>query len=210
MARVHVIAEGECLSSVAFENGYFPGTIWERPENDALRELRGDPNVLLPGDRLFVPDKEPKTTACATGKTHRFTRRGVPARFRLQILNADKPRPNVAYRLLLDGTIELSGSTTAEGMIDVPIPPNARRGTLFLDEDGAEYELTFGGLAPITEERGVRERLINLGYLREGDASAADLGAALKLFQRRVDLDPTGDLDEVTAEKLLHGHDVKQ
>ena len=82
MARVHVIAEGECLSSVAFENGYFPGTIWERPENDALRELRGDPNVLSPGDKLFVPDKEPKTTTCATGKVHRFTRRGVPARRR--------------------------------------------------------------------------------------------------------------------------------
>ena len=205
-----MIAEGECLSSVAFQNGYFPGTIWERPENDAVRELRGDPNVLAPGDRLFLPDKEPKTTTCATGKLHRFTRRGVPVRFRLQILNVDKPRANLAYRLLIDGKIEITGSTTAEGMVDVPIPPDAHRGTLFIDEDGAEYELTFGGLTPITEDRGVRERLANLGYLRDDDASEGDVSAALKMFQRRAELDVTGDLDEATAEKLLHGHDVKK
>src|SRR5437868_4102041 len=122
MARYHVVAKGDCLSSVAFQNGYFPGTIWEHPTNDELRELRGDPNVLLAGDRLFLPDKDPKTTTCATGKRHRFVRRGVPARFRLQILNADKPRPNLKYKLTIDGSIELTGATSAEGLLDVPIP----------------------------------------------------------------------------------------
>ena len=209
MARYHVIEKGDCVSSVAVKNGYFPGTIWEHPENDALRERRGDPNVLLAGDRLFLPDKEPKTTTCATGKRHRFVRRGVPARFRLQILNADKPRPNLAYRLTIDGSLVLTGVTTGEGVLDVPIPPDARRGVLYLEEDDAEHALTFGGLDPASEDAGVNQRLKNLGYLRNGAPSDDDVAAAISMFQRKAGLDPTGVLDEPTADKLLAHHDHK-
>lgn len=209
MARYHVIEKGDCVSSVAFKNGYFPGTIWEHPQNDALRERRGDPNVLLAGDRLFLPDKEPKTTTCATSKRHRFVRRGVPARFRLQILNADKPRPNLAYRLTIDSTLVLTGVTTGEGVLDVPIPPDARRGVLYIEEDDAEHALTFGGLDPAAEESGVKQRLANLGYLRSAEASDGDLAAAVAMFQRKSGLDATGVLDETTADKLLGRHDRK-
>lgn len=209
MARYHVIQKGDCLSSVALQNGYFPGTLWEHPENDALREFRGDPNVLFAGDRLFLPDKEPKTTTCPTGKRHRFVRRGVPARFRLQILNADKPRPNLAYRLTIDGGLVLTGATSAEGVLDVPIPPDARRGTLYIEEDDATHELRFGGLDPAAEGSGVKQRLANLGYLRGGDPSEDDLAAAVAMFQRKAGLDPTGVLDEPTADKLLGSHDRK-
>lgn len=210
------VRKGECLSSIAFEHGYFPGTIWEAPENDALRELRGDPNVLREGDRLYLPDKEPKVTVCATGKKHRFTRRGVPARFRLQILNADKPRPNLAYKLTIDQTLVLTGSTNGEGLIDVPIPPDARRGVLYIEEDDAEHEVHFGGLDPMVDTagstdpgHGVRQRLANLGYLRSVDAPEDDLPAAVAMFQYKNGLDPTGVLDDPTADKLLSAHDMK-
>jgi Putative peptidoglycan binding domain len=213
MPRVHVIARGECLSSVAFRYGYFPGTIWEHPDNDAIRELRGDPNVLFEGDKLVLPDKEPKTTECATGKRHRFQRRGVPARFRLQLLNADKPRPNLAYKLTIDDRIELTGATSADGLIDVPIPPDARYGLLHLEEDDADFELYFGHLDPMDEGRGLRQRLANLGHLRADDpdsASEDDVTAAIKSFQLHAKLDPTGELDNATSDKLYRGHDVKQ
>src|SRR5690242_17148453 len=151
MPWYYTLRQGDCLSSVAFQNGYFPGTIWEHPNNDELRELRGDPNVLLPGDRLFLPDKDAKTTPCETGKRHRFVRRGVPARFRLQIANAGEPRPNLKYRLVIDGEIELTGTTNGDGVLDVPIPPDARHGVLTLEEDDTEYELSFGALTPVSE-----------------------------------------------------------
>lgn len=209
MARYHLVQKGECLSSIAFQNGYFPGTLWEHPENEQLRELRGDPNVLLAGDRLFLPDKDPKTTTCETGKKHRFVRRGVPARFRLQILNADKPRPNLAYRLTVDDTLVLTGTTNGEGVLDVAIPPDARRGVLHIEEDGADHEIRFGGLDPMAFGAGVRQRLANLGYLRSLSAPEEDMPAAIAMFQRKNGMDPTGVLDGATADKLLQGHDRK-
>ncbi|MFO0586477.1 MAG: peptidoglycan-binding domain-containing protein [Polyangiaceae bacterium] len=209
MARYHVVAKGDCLSSIAFQNGYYPGTIWEHPNNDALRDLRGDPNVLFEGDQVFLPDKEPKTTACQTGKRHRFTKRGVPARFRLQILNADKPRPNLDYKITIDGKIEIEGTTDGEGTLDIPIPPDARRGVLLLKEDGARYNLRFGGLSPMMADSGVRERLASLGYLRSLDAPEEDMPAAIAMFQRKNGLTATGVLDDATSEKIQNAHDKK-
>ena len=188
-----MIQKGDCLSSVALQNGYFPGTLWEHPENDALRELRGDPNVLFAGDRLFLPDKEPRADHHLPHRQAAPLRAaGLPARFRLQILNADKPRPNLAYRLTIDGGLVLTGSTSAEGVLDVPIPPDARRGTLYIEEDDATHELCFGGLDPAAEGSGVKQRLANLGYLRGRDPSEDDLAAAVAMFQRKAGLDPTG------------------
>jgi N-acetylmuramoyl-L-alanine amidase len=55
VAKKHVVREGECLASIAFENGFFPDTIWRHADNSALKERRENPNVLQPGDVLFIP-----------------------------------------------------------------------------------------------------------------------------------------------------------
>ena len=66
MAKVHTIARGECLSSVAYAHQHFWQTLWEHPQNAALRERRGNPHVLYEGDSVFIPDPEPKQVAAAT------------------------------------------------------------------------------------------------------------------------------------------------
>lgn len=214
-----MVRRGECVSSIAFENGYYPGTLWEAPENDDLRELRGDPNVLREGDRLFLPDKDPKTTPCETGKRHRFTRRGVPARLRVQLMNGAEPRKNAAFHLRIDGGSPIEGATDGDGLIDLPIPPNARRGLLVLDEDGSEIELSLGVLDPMADDAssketglggpGVRQRLANMGFLRSLEAPDADMPAAIAMFQRAFGIEPSGILDDETVEKLLQKHDTK-
>ncbi|MEZ4296202.1 MAG: peptidoglycan-binding domain-containing protein [Polyangiaceae bacterium] len=209
MGYTYVIRSGDCLTSVAHEHGYFPGTIWQHPLNEELRDLRGDPNVLLPGDRLFLPDKDPKTSTIETGKRHRFVRRGIPARFRLQILNADKPRPGLTYKLTIDGSLVLEGKTDGAGVLDVPIPPGAHSGELYIEEDNATHTVRFAQLHPVSEDSGVRQRLKNLGYLRTASPSEDDLAAAVKMLQRRHGLEPTGALDEATAAALYSGHDHK-
>src|SRR5256885_13399726 len=91
---------GDCVSSVAFEHGFFPDTVWQHGENRELKELRGDPYVLCEGDVIFVPDVRVKKVSLATGKQHTFKRKGVPEVLRIRFVDAEgKPRAGVKYRL---------------------------------------------------------------------------------------------------------------
>ncbi|MDB4985397.1 MAG: hypothetical protein JWN04_575, partial [Myxococcaceae bacterium] len=44
-------------------------TIWEAPENEALRQLRRNPNVVWAGDSVFVPGAELGELERATDQT---------------------------------------------------------------------------------------------------------------------------------------------
>jgi hypothetical protein len=82
----YYVAEGDCIESIAFARGIPWTRIWDHPENAALKEARRDPNILLPGDRLFVPDPELKNVAAATDKRHKFRRMGAASRLRIRIV----------------------------------------------------------------------------------------------------------------------------
>jgi len=45
-------------------------------------ELRTTPNVLAPGDSLFIPDKEIRTEVRSTDAKHEFTLSGKPLKLR--------------------------------------------------------------------------------------------------------------------------------
>lgn len=80
------VKQGDCASSIAQKSGLFWETVWNHSKNAKLRNKRSDPNVLCPGDLIFIPDKEEKLESCATEQRHRFQRKGVPAKLRLRIL----------------------------------------------------------------------------------------------------------------------------
>jgi hypothetical protein len=46
--------------------------IFEHPANATLRQVRVNPNVLLPGDRVAVHQIETKEQPSATDRLHRF------------------------------------------------------------------------------------------------------------------------------------------
>lgn len=84
--RVHVVGQGDCISSIAESYGLFWETIWNHAQNAELKRNRQDPNVLAPGDEVFLPEKEPKEEPCAVDLRHRFKKKGVPAKLRMKIL----------------------------------------------------------------------------------------------------------------------------
>ncbi|WP_347988693.1 peptidoglycan-binding domain-containing protein [Methylomonas sp. AM2-LC] len=91
MPKKYTVQTGECVSSIAFENGFFWQTIWDHPENLELKQLRTNPNILKEGDVLTIPDKRQKQVSCATDKRHPFKLKGVPAKLRLRIMEPPKP-----------------------------------------------------------------------------------------------------------------------
>lgn len=201
MPRQHSVRPGDCIGSIAFEHGFHPDTIWQHESNAELRTLRDDGYVLLPGDVVVVPDRVTKKVACATGRRHLFRRRGVPEVLKLTLLRGGVARADADYELEVDGTVIATGRTDANGSLQQYIPPNAMKGRVILSD--AEVPLDLGALDPVSTENGARARLLNLQYLRSGDATAADYAAALELFQLENQLTRTGVLDEPTQARLL-------
>ena len=208
----YVVQEGDCISSIAVAHGHFWKRVWEDAANAEVREARGDPNILLPGDRLHIPEKQPKQEPGATEKRHRFRRRGEPAHLRLQILRDGEPRADTPYRLETDTGRSQEGTLDADGRLDVPIPGGARRATLYVGApDGGEpvdeYPIQLGGTDPETEVRGIQERLRNLGFDCPVDGrESPEMESAVRAFQIREGLEADGRIDRETHNVIVARH----
>lgn len=209
MSTRYTVRDGDCISSIAFERGFFPDTVWEHPDNASLRQARKDnPNALLAGDQVVIPDKRSREVTAATGRRHTFRRRGVPAVFRVRVLFGGEPLAKEPFTLDVGGAW-IQGTTTEEGVVEAMIPPNAAVARLRVGdgEDVLEYTFQLGGLDPADSPSGARQRLLNLGYLVEDETSDTDLAGALSAFQKDSGLSVTGELDGPTADELAARHD---
>jgi hypothetical protein len=193
------IEQGECISSISEEYGFFWSTIWNHPDNADLKQLRIDPNALLEGDVVVVPDKTLKEESCATEQKHKFKKKGTPAKIKIQLMLDDEPRANEPYRLAIDGTW-YEGTLDGDGFLEQVIPPGAVQGILRVGsgERIDEYQLALGTLDPIDTEGGVSGRLRGLGYHHEAD----DATPAIRAFQKKEQLEVTGEVDDQTRQKL--------
>jgi N-acetylmuramoyl-L-alanine amidase len=194
----HVVEQGDCLSSIAEQYGFFWSTLWNHADNSDLKQLRKDPNALLEGDVVVIPDKTAKEESCATEQKHKFKRKGVPAKMKIRMMLDDEPRKNEPYKLCIDGKWT-EGKTDGDGYIEADIPADAKQGELRLGsgKDVDIFQLGFGTLDPQDSESGAEDRLLGLGY----DLSAG-VEEALKAFQTNEKLTVNGELDETTQTKL--------
>jgi N-acetylmuramoyl-L-alanine amidase len=193
----YTVQQGDCVTSIADRYGLLWTTVWNHPSNGGLRQLRKDPNVLYPGDQLFVPDLDPKQADCATNQKHPFVKKGAPAKVKIRLLDQDQPRAGVAYQLEIDGALK-SGVTDSDGYVQQPLPPGAQRGKLSVGDGATKdvYEIQFGALDPFDTDSGVRSRLLSLGY--GGD----DMKAAIQAFQKKEGMQVTGEMDAATQSRL--------
>lgn len=205
--RMWTVRPGDCLSSIAAETGHFWHTLWNHSANAELKRRRGDPNVLLPGDAVFIPAKRQKTESGSTDQHHKFLRRGEPAWLDLKLVDADGPRANKPYTLKVAGRTR-AGKTDAQGRIHEPLPGSARRAVLLVGSD--VYHLQLGHLDPVDEITGVQARLNNLGFQCgpvDGVLGPRTL-AALNQFRAHVGLPAADEVDDPTLKKLRDEHDA--
>ncbi|MBL8236388.1 MAG: peptidoglycan-binding protein [Bryobacterales bacterium] len=208
--KLHTVAQGECLLSIAHANGFFIETLWNHAGNADLRKKRGDPNCLFPGDSVFIPDKRRKEESCSTGRLHVFRLVGVPAKVAIEVLYCGKPRTGERYTITIDGASE-SGEVGRDGVVRFHVPPNAKKGSLVVGAGllRTEYTLQLGHLDPVNEIAGVQGRLKNLGHYH-GPIDGAlnqDTKVALMLFQHDLGLECSGELDAATLQALRQNHE---
>ena len=222
MARTHAVAPGDCMASIAAKYGFAQWeTIWNHPKNAGIKQRRKNPNVLAPGDQIFVPDPTPGSYACATGSRHTFQVQRAKTRLRLQLVDGSgQAYANAAYTVEVGKggapVVKSKGTTPGNGLIDVLVPADATSGKVTLvpegkaPEDAIEWTLRLGHLDPIQEASGARARLDNLFPKVPGlEVADADRQKALLLaFQELYGLPETGELDDATAQKLEQLHDT--
>ncbi|MGA8152334.1 MAG: peptidoglycan-binding protein [Terriglobales bacterium] len=198
MPTQHTVAQGECLSSIAAQAGIPWKTIWNHPDNAELRQKRKDPNVLYPDDIITIPDNVLRQVSCATDASHKFVKSADLTHIKLRLLLDDQPRAGVKYELQVAGQ-SIKGTTDGGGYLQADIPPDAQSGVLLVGDGNAQdvFEIDFGTLDPIDTDSGVRGRLDALGYDVDDDFQAA-----VKAFQTKEKLDPTGNVDNALRAKL--------
>lgn len=194
----YTVNPGDCLSRIAFEHGFLPDTIWNYPGNSELKGTRKDPNVLMAGDVVVIPDRELKEASKPSDKKHRFRKKGIPAKLKVRLLKKGKPRKNERYRLIIDGAMK-EGATDGDGFINQPLPPDAIEGKLIVGEgtNSEVFMLQFGHVDPLLCDSGIAGRLHNLGY-----SVGENLAGALRRFQADNQLDVTGEINDTTRNKL--------
>ncbi len=209
MGRQHLVKQGECLSSITQAYGFADyRTLWNHPQNASLKQERKNPDLLAPGDRVFIPDKGGREEQGGTDARHRFVAKSTPVRLELALQLDAEPLRKKAYTLRI-GVREISGTTDRDGVLREDIDPSVTGAHLKLEDPPLEWELQIGHLDPVSRDSGVQARLNNLDHpCGEVDGVVGPrTRASLRQFQSRRGLRPTGQLDAATREALRKAHD---
>ena len=174
----HVVRDGECLASIAYEHGFFWETLWNLPENAKLKELRKEPTVLLAGDVVHIPDLRVQPHDRATGASHRFRRKGVPGHLRLRMTKPDEPETPEDSQEPPDDEAMVT-ELTQEAELDRVYLGKVKRITDF----GAFVEIFPG-----------TDGLIHISHLAEGRVEKVTdvVSEGDEVLAKCIDIDPSG------------------
>ena len=214
MSDLHSVEQGEHLSQIAKLYG-FPDykILWDHPQNADLKNLRKNPNILFPGDQVFIPDMEEKEESGSTDKRHSFVLDKETLKLRLVLEdNYEKPIAGAQCALLVDGQM-FQLTSDAHGKLEQEIPLDAKEAWITIRGDQTPFKdetiaIRIGRLDPIDEISGQAARLNNLGYFAgKLDGSDSDaLESAIEEFQCDNNLEISGKCDSQTQAKLKQVH----
>ncbi|HEY3838363.1 MAG TPA: LysM domain-containing protein, partial [Bryobacteraceae bacterium] len=181
MAGQYTVKEGDYLSSIADQYGFSSHlTIWNDPHNADLKAKRKNPNILFPGDIVYIPDHANKIESRPTDQRHKFVTNAESLMLRLILERSyDSPLTSTPCELVV-GTNQFKLTTDGDGLIEQKIPRSTPDALLIVKDTvkikGADVPVNFqvpvkvGALDPVEEQSGQRTRLANLGYYRlDGD-----------------------------------------
>lgn len=207
----YVVKQGDYLARIAFLRGFDADEVWGDARNDELRALRPDPDLLAPGDILFVPgrDDDAEGLDVQGGGSNDYQAK-VPEIAVNLVLRGDDQSLLVGEPYLVEGlAAPIEDKTGDDGCVSFKAPVLLREVTLTLPERNLQFPVRIGDLDPIEERSGARMRLFHLGHLGpepDGDGDAPVPHEAIASFQEAAGLTPHGDLDDETRKTLHKTH----
>jgi N-acetylmuramoyl-L-alanine amidase len=210
MAKTYTVKQGDHLPGIAEENGFQNYRIlWDHPQNADLKKKRENPNILLAGDQVFIPDPETREESRSTNQKHKFQVDNEILRLRLTLEDLyEKPIAGVPCDLMIEGEIHKLTSN-GQGLVELEIPHKAKSGFLVLHSDETPFQevpipVKIGHLDPIDTISGQKARLNNLGYFA-GDPDSGeddDFRSAVEEFQCDHSLTVDGKCGANTQSRL--------
>lgn len=206
----YTIKSGDCLYSLGRRHRVPWQKIWEHGDNAELRERRQNPNVLLPGDEIVIPERTQKQASGATESKHTFR---APGALELSVKLMDlmhQPLADVEYHFVIDGEPGESQSTADDGIASATVSRRLETAVLVLP--WGEFPVELGCVDPANTVRGIQQRLRNLGI----DPGPIDgicgirTRRALRQFQAvesEAGLECSGAPDADTIARLRELHD---
>jgi N-acetylmuramoyl-L-alanine amidase len=218
VATYHTVVQGEHLSGIAKEYGFASyKTIWDHGQNAELKKKRRNPNVIFPGDELFIPDKGEKEESRNTEQRHRFELKTEKLKLRLVLEDLyEKPIANAKCALHIENeSKELT--TDGQGKIERDIKPTDKRAFLTIKDPQTPINeilipIKIGDLDPEKKESGQKARLNNLGYFagplegKSDEENKAMFLSAVEEFQCDHGLVVDGKCGPNTQAKLKQVH----
>jgi hypothetical protein len=206
--RPYIIKQGDHLAKVAALYGFDGSQVWQDPKNGDLRSKRKDPDQLVAGDVLYIPDARPQWMSLKIGATNTFVVNVARVKVTVRFVSNGAPLANERY--VIDGVEGGKGTTDADGNVHCEVPATTDVARIRFVDRREVHTARVGHLDPVDELSGARQRLAALGTFGRADgspvASAAALKDALRAFQRANKLTATGELDADTQAKLVELH----
>jgi hypothetical protein len=205
-----VVRSGDCVASIAARHGRGVDEVWEDPENAELRDARGTPFILSPGDIVRVQARPPARCPVQEGGSNRYRAEVPRVHVRIRLVGppqesrgAPSALSDVPYALVA-GALRREGRTGSDGAVDEVLPAYVRAAELVVwpgEARETRSALQIGALNPKEEASGVRQRLENLGFSR-----LLPREEQIRAFQSYMGLPASGALDGATREKLDELH----
>jgi Putative peptidoglycan binding domain len=214
MSSYYRVKQGDHISGIAKAFGFSEyGTVWNDPNNVGLKASRVNPNVLYPGDEVFIPDAKPSEYPRPTDATHKFTANVEKLKLCLVIEDLyEKPIAGAHCTLQL-GYDKFQVTTDASGRLQHEIAADVRDASVTIMApqtpfQGTQIPIKIGYLDPVEEVSGQQARLKNLGYYWGEIGVPGDdaLESAIEEFQCDAGLSVDGDCGPATQAKLKQVH----